>query len=162
MSRPTDPYRRDADQEVVVSSERQDVVTADGSIVGQDIGTAAMVDHAEARRSRADWLTGLVSLIVGVVAILIAIRIVLKLLAANTAGFTNFIYGVTGPLVAPFQNIFGTPGSESGAVFEISSILAIAVYLLVGWLITRLLLLVMDRPTSGVSVTRNVNQRTLR
>lgn len=148
---------------MVVRSEHQEVITADGGVVGQDIGTAAVVDHAEARRSTADWLTGLVSLLIGVVAILIAIRIVLKLLAANTeSGFTRFIYGITGPLVGPFQNIFGTPSTESGAVFEVSSILAIAVYLLLGWLLTRLLLLVIDRPTSGVSVTRNVNQRTLR
>lgn len=163
INRSSDPYRRDVDQEVVVTNERQDVVTADGAVVGQDVGTAAMVDHAEARRSTADWLTGLISLIVGVVAILIAIRIVLKLLAANTeSGFTHFIYGITGPLVGPFQNIFGTPSANNGAVFEISSVLAIAIYLLVGWLITRLLVLVIDRPTTGVSVTRNVDQRTYR
>ncbi len=163
VNRSNEPYRRDADQEALISNEQQDIVTADGSIVGQNVGTTAMVDHAEARRSTADWLTGLLSLIIGVIAILIAIRIVLKLLAANTAsGFTNFIYGVTGPLVAPFQNIFGATATGEGANFEISSVLAIAIYLLIGWLITRLLVLIIDRPTSGVSVTRNVDKRTLR
>lgn len=154
---------RDADQEMIVKNERQDVVTADGSVVGQDVGTAAMVDRVEARRSTADWINGLISLVVGIIAILIAIRVVLKLLAANTeSSFTQFIYGVTGPLVGPFLNIFGTPAAGNGAVFEISSILAIAIYLLVGWLLAKLVQLAIDRPSNGVSVTRNVDQRTLR
>lgn len=154
---------RDADQEMIVRNERQDVITADGSVVGQDIGTAAIVDRVEARRSTADWLSGLISLVVGVITILIAIRVVLKLLAANTeSGFTQFIYNVTGPFVRPFLGIFGTPAGDGGAVFEVSSILAIAIYLLVGWLLIKLVQLVIDRPTSGISVTRNVDQRTYR
>src|SRR5215218_2228215 len=136
LNRATGPARGDVDQELVVKNERQDVVTDGGAVVGQDVGTASTVDYVEARRSAADWLTGLISLVIGVIAILIAIRVVLKLLAANTAsGFTQFIYNVTGPLVAPFHGIFGTPSAENGAVFEVSSVLAIAIYLLVGWLI---------------------------
>ncbi len=161
--RPGYPSRRDADQEVMVQHERQDVVTNDGTVVGQDVGTATTYDRVEARRSSADWISGLISFIIAVIAILIAIRLVLKLLAASTASsFTNLIYGVTGPLVAPFQNIFGTPAAGNGATFELSSLLAIAIYLLVGWLLTRLVQLVLDRPTSGTSVTRNVDQHTLR
>jgi uncharacterized protein YggT (Ycf19 family) len=161
--RPGYPSRRDVDQEFVVHNERQDVVTSDGSVVGQDVGTAAIIDRVEARRSSADWISGLISFVVAVIAILIAIRLVLKLLAASTASsFTNLVYGITNPLVAPFQNIFGTPTAGNGAVFELSSLLAIAIYLLVGWLLTRLVQLILDRPTSGVSVTRNIDQRTLR
>jgi len=157
------PNRRDADQEVVIRNERQDVVTDDGTVVGQDIGTAAMVDRVEARRSSADWISGVISFVIAVIAILIAIRLVLKLLAASTeSSFTNFVYGITNPLVGPFQGILGTPASGNGSVFELSSLLAIAIYLLVGWLLTRLVQLVLDRPTNGVSVTRNVGQRTIR
>lgn len=153
----------DADQEMIVRNERQDVVTDDGSVVGQDIGTAAVVDRVEARRSTADWISGFISLVIGLIAIVIAIRVVLKLLAANTeSGFTQFIYNVSGPFVRPFLNIFGTPAGDNGSVFEISSILAIAIYLLVGWLLTKLVQLVIDRPSNGVSVTRNVGQRTYR
>lgn len=153
----------DADQEMIVRNERQDVVTDDGTVIGQDVGTTALVDRVEARRSTVDWISGLISLIIGIIAILIALRIVLKLLAANTASsFTQFIYNVTGPLVGPFQNIFGTPAADNGAVFEISSILAIVIYLLVGWLLLKVVQLLIDRPTSGVSVTRKVDQRTLR
>ncbi len=163
VNRSSDPRGRDADQEIVVRNERQDVITDDGTVVGQDVGTAAIVDRVEARRSTADWLSGLLSLVIGIIAILIALRIVLKLLAANTeSGFARFIYSVTGPLVGPFQNIFGTPAAGNGAILELSSILAIAIYLLVGWLLIKLVQLVIDRPTNGVSVTRNVDQRTYR
>lgn len=163
VDRPGYPSRRDADQEAIVHSEQQDVITSDGTVVGQDVGTAAIVDRAEARRSSADWISGVISFIVAVIAILIAIRIVLKLLAANTAsGFTSLIYGITNPLVGPFQSIFGTPPVGNGGVFELSSLLAIVIYLLVGWLLTRLVQLLIDRPTNGVSVTRNVGQRTRR
>ena len=150
------------DQELVNRVEHQDVITPDGAVIGQDVVAAESFDHVEARRSTLDWLAGLVYFVFGVISILIALRVVLKLLAANPdSGFTRFIYGTTGPFVAPFLGIFGTPTAE-GAVLEISSILAISIYLLIGWLIVRLLALVIDRPTSGMTVARSVGQRTAR
>ncbi len=160
MSAPFRP-RDDYDQEVVVREERQDIVTPGGGVVAQDVAVAESYDRTEARWATADWLTGIVYFIVGLIAILIALRVVLKLLAANPdSGFVRFTYGVSGPLVAPFQGIFGTPGSGNGAVFEFSSILAIAIYFLVGWIIAKLLQLVIARPSSGVSATRSVGRRT--
>lgn len=160
MSAPQRP-RDDYDQEVVVREERQDIVTPDGGVVAQDVAVAEQYDRTEARWATADWLTGVVYFIVGLVAIIIALRVVLKLLAANPdSGFARFIDGVSGPLVAPFQGIFGTPGAGNGAVFEFSSILAIAIYALIGWLIARLLQLALARPASGVSATRAVGRRT--
>ena len=77
--------------------------------------------------------------IVGVISIIIALRFVLLLLGANqAAGFTDFIYGLSGVFVAPFIGIFGEP-TYGTSVFEISSLLAIAVYLLIGWGIAKLL-----------------------
>jgi uncharacterized protein YggT (Ycf19 family) len=78
--------------------------------------------------------------ILGIVIMLIAIRVLLKALAANTgAAFTSFIYNITDPLVAPFQGIFATPSSSRGSVFEFSSLVAIVVYALIAWAIVRLL-----------------------
>lgn len=73
--------------------------------------------------------------LVGLISTLIALRFVLKALGASAqAQFVAFIYGVTGPLVAPFHGIF--PNSASGYyVIEPSSIIAIAIYLLLGWAI---------------------------
>lgn len=149
------------DQEVVARAERQEVVTPSGEVVGQDVAVAELVDNVEARRSNANWIAGLVYFLFGVIEIAIALRVLLKLIAANAdAGFARFIYGVTGPFVAPFQNIVGTPAADNGATFEVSSVLAIIVYLILSWIIVRLLQLLIDRPASGVSASRSVGRRT--
>jgi YGGT family protein len=77
-------------------------------------------------------------LLLGIVETLIIIRVVLKLLAANSGvGFVRFAYGVSAPLMAPFQGIFPTPVSHN-SVLELSSLVAIAVYALVAWGIVRI------------------------
>lgn len=86
--------------------------------------------------------------IVGVVSAIIALRFILLLLGANQgAGFTDFIYTLSAPLVAPFVGIFGEPVYGTSVV-EISSVLAIVVYLLIGWGIAKLFTL--GRPKDEV------------
>ena len=48
------------------------------------------------------------------------------------AAFVNFLYTVSGPLVAPFQGIFGNGGSKANS-FETADLVAIAVYAVIGW-----------------------------
>ena len=75
-------------------------------------------------------------------------RILLKLLAANEASiFARVVYGFTAPFLAPFQGVVNSPRARNGSTFEIPSILAILIYLLISWLIVRLLFLLLDRPT---------------
>jgi hypothetical protein len=84
--------------------------------------------------------------IVGVIEILLMLRFILKLLAANTlAGFTQFIYGITSLFAGPFLYVFRVSQVE-GNVFEWSTLLAMVVYLLIGWLIVKAL--VMSKPVS--------------
>ena len=86
--------------------------------------------------------------IAGVINILIAIRFVLLLLGANqSAGFVDFIYGITGALVAPFVGIFGQP-VYGQFTFDWSSVLAIVVYSLVAWGLAKLLTL--NRPKEEI------------
>jgi len=74
-----------------------------------------------------------VGFLVGVVDILIAARFLGKLLGASTqTAFVSFINAVTGPLVAPFQGIFGNGGSKANS-FETADLVAIAVYAVIGW-----------------------------
>lgn len=77
--------------------------------------------------------------IVGVISVIIALRFALLLLGANqAAGFTDLVYSLSAVFVAPFVGIFGEP-TYGTSVFEISSLLAIAVYMLLGWGIAKLL-----------------------
>jgi hypothetical protein len=74
-----------------------------------------------------------VGFIVGVVDILIVARFLGKLLGASAqSAFVNFLYTVSGPLVAPFQGIFGNGGSKTNS-FETADLVAIAVYAVIGW-----------------------------
>ena len=79
----------------------------------------------------------IVYLLLGIGEAFMIARVVLKLLAANAdVGFVRFVYGVSAPLVAPFQGIFPTP-TGNGSVVEFSSLVAIAVYAVVAWAIVR-------------------------
>jgi hypothetical protein len=74
-----------------------------------------------------------VGFIVGVVDILIAARFLGKLFGASAhSAFVNFIYQVSGPIVAPFTGIFGDTGSKTNT-FETASLVALVVYAVIGW-----------------------------
>ncbi|MGB4593978.1 MAG: YggT family protein [Coriobacteriia bacterium] len=69
----------------------------------------------------------------GVIEVLIAIRFLFTLLGANAeAGFVKFVQNLSGVFMTPFDTIFKTQ-SVSGATFEWSALVAIAVYALIAW-----------------------------
>ena len=104
-------------------------------------------DPLTARHSNAAWTARLVYFCFAVIEIVLGLRILLKLIAANPeSGFTRIIYGVTAPFVAPFSNIVTMPTARNGATLDLSSLLAILVYLLLSWLCVRLFLLLIERP----------------
>lgn len=92
--------------------------------------------------------------LVGFFEIMLAIRFLLRVLAANPDNpFAVFVYSLTAPLVWPFATLLGAP-SAGGSVFEWNTIFAMLIYWLLGWLITKLVLLVWDRPVVEEYVTR--------
>ncbi len=85
--------------------------------------------------------TQVVWYLVGIVDVLLAFRFLLKLFAANPgAGFTYFIYAATDALTLPFLTVFRMSRIE-GSIFEWTTLLAIAVYSLIGWGIVKLFLM---------------------
>ena len=89
--------------------------------------------------------------IVGLIEALIAIRVILKLIGANAGnGFVDFIYRLSGVFVAPFLGIVNDPTSGS-SILEINSLIAMLVYLILGWAILKLIVLafnVTEPPTA--------------
>jgi uncharacterized protein YggT (Ycf19 family) len=74
-----------------------------------------------------------VGFIVGIIEIFIAARFLGKLFGASAqSAFVNFIYQVSGPMVAPFTGIFGNSGSKINT-FETASLVALVVYAVIGW-----------------------------
>ncbi|MGH7157144.1 MAG: YggT family protein [Candidatus Saccharimonadales bacterium] len=86
--------------------------------------------------SRVVWL------VAGIISLLLAFRFVLAALAANPGnGFVNFIYKVSHPFASPFFGIFHYNDvyvRGTGAHFEIYSLVAIAVYLAIAWILSAL------------------------
>jgi hypothetical protein len=84
-----------------------------------------------------------VRFISGFIIALLAVRFVLALLGANLANeFANFIYMVTDPLVAPFRGLLQVSQFQAGVSrFEIETLLAMAIYALIAWGVTSLILL---------------------
>jgi len=79
------------------------------------------------RAEQAVWL------LTGIITALLVIRFAFKLLAASTqASFVTFIYDLTQLFVAPFHGIFNTAANGRN-VFEPEALVAIAIYLLIGW-----------------------------
>ncbi len=71
----------------------------------------------------------LVSLATAIIEGVLLVRIVLLFLAANPdAGFSSWIYGLTAPLVAPFQGVFPNVVGSQGNVIDAAAILAMIVY----------------------------------
>jgi len=100
--------------------------------------------------------TQIVWYVLGLIEILFAFRLVLKLLGANpSAGFTNFIYAVTGPLTAPFTAVFPVSRAQ-GSIFEWTTLLAMAVYWVIAWGVIKLLVMgkSVSTPEAAVKLDR--------
>lgn len=79
----------------------------------------------------------------GLLEILLAFRLILKLMGANSlSAFVGLIYGITGIFVLPFEGIFRrglAQGVETTSVFEPSTLIAIIVYAILAWGVVKLL-----------------------
>jgi uncharacterized membrane protein len=133
-----------------VARRTTEVRTVDPPVASVDHLESVAYDPYANRRIAAYRVNQMVYWIFGLIEGLILIRIVLKMLGANSAaGFAEFIYGVTAPLVAPFVGLFSNPGSQ-GSVLELHSIAALIAYALLGWLIARLAWILVGESRSAV------------
>ena len=89
--------------------------------------------------------------ILGALQVLFAFRLVFKVLGANPEStFVAIIYSVTNLFMAPFAGIFRTAvtkGIETQSVLEPSLIIAMIVYAILAWSITKLIDIINNRKT---------------
>jgi hypothetical protein len=104
---------------------------------------ATVTTKTERRATSTQTIEYLVYFLLGVLEILLAFRLVLKLTGASIASsFVGLIYGLTGVFILPFEGIFRrgfTQGMETTSVLEPSTLVAIIVYAVLGWGIVKLL-----------------------
>jgi uncharacterized membrane protein len=122
------------------------------TVVTQQPGYAATKqvtrDVAAEQRLQTMKINRIVWTVLGVLEILLGLRFFLKLIAANpSSGFSVFIYGITGLFVAPFNSLLGTPTWGDSSI-EVTTLIAMAIYALLFWVIVRVIQIVSDRSTS--------------
>jgi len=94
----------------------------------------------------------IVWLLFGGLEALIGIRVILMLIGANPGNwFTAFVYQLTQLFLWPFQNLIANPSFQN-MTLEVTSIIAIIVYALLAWVITRLIWVIFyQRPSRQVT-----------
>src|SRR5215212_2229422 len=131
----------------VASTVQQTTTTPGDRVVAHDVAVSEVNPSVE-RAANVGWLNSVVWFIAGLIIALLAIRFILAMTGANPdAGFANLIYGVSAPFRAPFAGLFGAPYTYEGAAatarLEFEDLVAMAVYALVAWGITKILALML-------------------
>ncbi len=80
------------------------------------------------------WVTRTLSACFSVLEVVLALRLLFRLLGANTGnGFITGLYGLSRVFVSPFHGMFNDQTLGNQSVLEVSTLIAIALYALIGW-----------------------------
>ncbi len=78
--------------------------------------------------------TTIIYALVTALEVLLVMRLVFRLLGADpNNGLTNFVYNLSRPFVVAFDGIFADQKLTTNSVFEISTLVAMAMYALLAW-----------------------------
>lgn len=128
--------------------EREEVIRDQGVVRHERV----VEDTGAERLAVTSKLISIVWLLAGMLEILLGLRFILKLMAANPAApFVDFIYSLSAPFLWPFFGITGTPAANN-MVLEIPTLIAMIVYALLAWIVVRVIRLLMT-PTASRSVS---------
>ena len=111
-------------------------------------------EHEQGQEQRAATfkVTQIIWLLLALLEAAIALRVLFKLIAVNAANpFAALLYGVTNLFVGPFKSLVGNPTSSNN-VLEITSIIAMLVYLLIAWGIERIVNVLFYRERGLLSI----------
>lgn len=137
-----------------VESSRQGFYDANGNLMERE--EQVFDDPYTRRYNGLDRAAQVIYFVLGLLEILLAVRFIFRLLGADTGnGFANFIFNVTTPFVGPFNGIFNDQALSKVGVFEISTLLAMAIYALIAWGIVKLMYILFapNRSTQEVHST---------
>lgn len=130
--------------------ETQEITNSDGEVPQKVVKTTTIIPQEELQEPERTYKTKkaifrtyqVLFYVLGVIEILLTFRLILKLMGASTAsGFTRFINDMSGPFAKPFLGIVGSSVSGNSMV-EWSTLIAMAVYAVVVWLIIQFFQLV--------------------
>ncbi len=115
-------------------------------------------DRNLSRANARYWITTVTYFILGVLEVILALRLLFRLLGANQDnGFISFLYSLSHVFVGAFNGIFNDQAIGTTHVFEVSTVIAMLVYALIAWGIVSLGRVVFAPVASGrqsVTTTR--------
>ena len=92
-------------------------------------------------------VVNIVYFLFGAVELLLVVRVIFHLIGANPGnGFANFIDVLSSPFVVLFSTLLQNPTLGGATVLEVTTIIAMFVWAIVGWLVGRFIWLVLSRP----------------
>lgn len=92
------------------------------------------------KRNYISVLNSLISVSFGAAMIGLLLRFLFRFAGANPdAPFVTFLYDSTNPLLYPFRGIFSPEVVEAGHIVEFSTLIAIVIYAIIGWLLMALI-----------------------
>ncbi|TMB90626.1 MAG: YggT family protein [Chloroflexi bacterium] len=145
----------------VVRDESSGMVREESHVTTSGAGAPVAADDTQvvSKAAPARRAIEVIYLVFGIIDALLLIRMLLKLMGASTAApFANFIYDVSGFLLAPFKGLL--PAMASGkSVFEPSVLIAILVYSLLAFALAKIIAITLSR---SVMVSRRSSSRDYR
>lgn len=91
-------------------------------------------------------LVNFIHFLTAALGVLLFLRVLLRLFGANPDNtFAQVIYSLSNPFVAPLNNLFGTPAFGKSQALEINTLVAIAAYAILAYLVGRLIWLLGSR-----------------
>ncbi len=145
----------------VVRDESAGVVREESHVTTSRPGAAIAADDTRvvSRVSPTRRAIEVIYLVFGIINGLLLIRLVLKVLGANPqAPFTDFMYGFTNFLLAPFRGLL--PAVVNGkSVFEPSVVIAIIIYALLAVVLAKIVAITLSR---GVMVSHRTSSHDFR
>jgi len=121
----------------------KETVTTQGTNINPVVNTTTKNTSVRSTATSSQTVEYLVYFLFGLLEILLAFRLVLKLTGASiSSAFVGLIYGLTGIFILPFEGIFRrgyAQGVETRSILEPSALVAIIVYAVLAWGIVKLI-----------------------
>jgi hypothetical protein len=126
-----------------------------------EVRTTEVYNPGQPERAFTFRATQLIWLGLGILEVMLALRVFLKLIAANPGNlFASMLYAVTELFLFPFAGLTRTPAA-GGMVLEVHTLIAMVVYALAAWALERLVWVLFYRPreTQVVREARTTTDR---
>ncbi len=122
-----------------------------------EVRTTEVYTPGQPERAFTFKATQLIWLGLGILEVLLALRVFLKLIAANPGNlFASLLYGFTDLFLFPFAGLTQTP-TAGGMVLETHTLIAMVVYALAAWALERIVWVLFYRPRESRVVTQSTS-----